>query len=183
MKKYKNYNDYELLYLLDWHSDEALSILLEKYDNLIKAKLVKFRINKNNYYDYFQELRMSVLQAIKTYDDRYGKSFCRFLELVLERRLIRLLYNDSRSVSKVEFLEETIAAKGSGEVLDEMIYEARIKEIKEMKLDNIKTEILNQVLIKGISAKEYAKMHNLPIKEVYNHIYLLRSKFKDRFNL
>ena len=54
MKKYKKYNDYELLYLLDWHSEEALYILMEKYDNLINAKLLKFNICSNAYYNYLK---------------------------------------------------------------------------------------------------------------------------------
>ena len=182
LKKYKNYNDYELLYLLDWHSEEALYILMEKYDNLINAKLLKFNISSNCFNDFFQELRMSVLDAIRKYDDSYGKSLCRFLELVIERRIMRLLYNENHRPHSVSYLEETIVSS-NGEILDEMIYEARLKEVKEIKLDNVKSSILNQVFIQGISVKEYAQKHNMSVKDVHNHIYLLRCKVKDKFNL
>ena len=182
LKKYKNYNDYELLYLLDWHSEEALYILMEKYDNLINAKLLKFNISSNCFNDFFQELRMSVLDAIRKYDDSDGKSLCRFLDLVIERRIMRLLYNENHRLHSVSYLEETIVSS-DGEILDEMIYEARLKEVKEIKLDNIKSSILNQVFIQGVSVKEYAQKHNMSVKDVYNHIYLLRCKVKDKLNL
>ena len=61
--------------------------------------------------------------------------------------------------------------------------EARLKEVKEIKLDNIKSSILNQVFIQGVSVKEYAQKHNMSVKDVYNHIYLLRCKVKDKLNL
>ena len=79
-------------------------------------------------------------------------------------------------------MEETIVSS-NGEILDEMIYEARLKEVKEIKLDNIKSSILNQVFIQGVSVKEYAQKHNMSVKDVYNHIYLLRCKVKDKLNL
>lgn len=183
MKKYKRYNDYELLYLLVWHSEEALNILLEKYDNLIKIKLSKFKIAQNHYIDYLQELRMSVLLAIRKFDDNYQKSFCRFVELIIERRIGRLLYEDSRSITASCFMEDTIASIHNAEVLDEMIYEARIREVQQIKLDEIKKNILNQVLIRGISVKEYALKYDIPPKDVYNHLYSLRLKVKGKFNL
>lgn len=183
MKKYKKYNDYELLYLLNWHSEEALYILLDKYDNLIRIKLAKFNVSDSHYADYLQELRMTVLTGIKKYDERYGKSLCRFLELIIERRIARLMYDDSRSVLAVCVLEDTIVGEKRPEVLEEMIYETRIREIKEIKFDDIKKSIFNQVLLKGISIKEYSKLYDISTKEVYNHLYSLRAKVKGKFNL
>ena len=75
---------------------------------------------------------MSVLDAIRKYDDSYGKSLCRFLELVIERRIMRLLYNENHRPHLVSYLEETIVSS-NGEILDEMIYEAQLKEVKEIK--------------------------------------------------
>lgn len=176
---YKKYNDYELLYLLKWHSEEALDILLKKYENLIRTKLYKFNILDYHYEDYFQELQLSVAVAIKKYSDVYGKSLCRFIELVIERRILRLLELDRHENKKVYFLEENFPSKKE-DILDTMIYEKRIQEIKETKLDELKKNILNDVLLGEVGIKEFAQLNNLAVKDVYNHIYLLRCKLKDK---
>ena len=150
---------------------------------MINAKLVKFNISYDNFNDYFQELRMTVLDAIRKYDDNYGKSLCRFLELIIERKVLRLLYRDLHKKRFVSLMEDTVIYKDNCEVLDEMIYESRLNEIKKMKLDSIKSNILEQVFVKGVSVKDYAEKYGMSVKDVYNHIYLLRCKVKDRFNL
>ena len=183
MNSFKKYNDYELIYLLSWHSEEALHILIKKYDNLIIARLKKFNVMKYHYNDYIQELRMSVLEGIKKYDENIGKSLCRFLELIIDRRIIRLLRNDTRTVPVVKLNEEVTSAKYNVTILDKMVYESRIEELSSFGLDEIKIDILHKVLLEGMSIKEYALKNNLLIKDVYNHIYLLRVKLKDKLNL
>ena len=39
-----------------------------------------------------------------------------------------------------------------------MIYESRIRQIKEIKLDTVKRNIFNEVVLKGMSIKEYTQM-------------------------
>ena len=176
---YKKYNDYELLYLLTWHSEEAMEILIKKYELLIKSKLRKFNIMDYHYADYFQELRMAVIQAIKTYNESYGKTLCRYIELIIDRRIIRLLENDTIDRRTVCFLEDNYQPK-KDDVLQTMSYESRIQEIRNIKLDEIKRSILNDVLLGGVSIKEFATNNNLSVKDVYNHVYLLRCKLKEK---
>ena len=176
---YKKYNDYELLYLLYWHSEEALEILFKKYEALIRTKLYKFNILSYHYEDYFQELQLSLAIAIKKYSEAYGKSLCRFIELIIERRIMRLLEIDCKDVRSICFLEEELPSKKE-DILETMIYEKRIQEIKEVKLDNLKKNILTDVLLGDTSVKEFAAANNMTVKDVYNHIYLLRCKLKEK---
>lgn len=178
MKVFNNFNDYELLYLIYWHSEEALEILMDKYSVLIKVKLNKFNISKKEFSDFEQELKMEVYKAIKIYDENYGKSFCRFIELVIERKILRLIQNSKKSVYPSIVLEETIDAKSKQSILEKMIYEERIEKIKQVELDSVKKSILNEVILDGESIKEYANKHNMSVKEIYNHIYSLRLKLK-----
>lgn len=178
MKVFNDFNDYELLYLIYWHSEEALQILMDKYSILIKVKLNKFNISKKEFSDFEQELKMEVYKAIKRYDENYGKSFCRFIELVIERKILRLIQNSRRSIYPSMVLEETVDTRTKKTVLEKMIYEERIKKIKQAELDNIKKSILNEIIFDGESIKEYANKHNMSVKEIYNHIYSLRLKLK-----
>ena len=182
MFNYKKYNDYELLYLLDWHSEEALNILIKKYDNLILIKLNKFKVLKFHYNDYIQELRMTVLNAIKKYSDVYGKTLCRFIELLLDRKIIRLLEEDTSYNKGLVYVEDSLGYDGVS-VLDKMIYEERLREIKLVKLDDFKKAVLENILIKGESIKDFSLKHNVEPKEVYNQVYAVRLKLKNKINL
>lgn len=176
------YNDYELIYLLTWHSEEALHILLKKYDALIMTRLEKLNILKYHYTDYIQELRMEVLAGIKKYSEHYGKSLCKYLELIIDRRIIRLLNYDTRGVRTVQ-LNDEMYSSGTNTVLDKMIYENLLQEIASVELDELKKDILNKVLLEGMSIKDYALINKLSTKDIYNHIYLLRLKLKGKLNL
>ena len=168
---------------MSWHSEEALHILIKKYDNLIISRLERYNVLRFHYKDYIQELRMSVLEGIKKYDENYGKSLCRFLELIIDRRIIRLLKNDIQTISTVRLNEEIMNSKYKNNILEEMVYESKLKELIEVDLDDVKKDILHKVLIEGMTIKEYSEKHNLNVKDVYNHIYLLRLKLKGKLNL
>lgn len=182
MAKYEKYNDYELVYLYSWHSEEALDILMRKYDSLIIAKLIKFNVLKFHYPDYVQELRMTVFSAIRKYDEYYGKTLCRFLELIIDRKIMRMLSLDCNSVETMPLIEDFVD-KNETCLLERMVYEQKIYQIRQTKLDCFKEDLFNKVLLQGVPVKEYAKEHNLSVKEVYNHIYLLRLKIKEKINL
>ena len=53
----KQYNDYELLYMIEDDSKEALEILVKKYEPLIYTRLIKFRIKKEYFDDYFLDVK------------------------------------------------------------------------------------------------------------------------------
>jgi DNA-directed RNA polymerase specialized sigma24 family protein len=180
--KYDKYNDYELLYLLSWHSEEALKILLNKYDILILKKLEKFNVLKYHYADYIQELRFSVYKAINRYSECYGKTLCRFLELVIDRKIMRLLSDDTQCVKTVNLMDSNIPEYDIG-IEKKMIYEQRIYQIKQIQLDDFKRDLFEKIILEGESVKEYAERNGVSTKEIYNHVYLLRLKIKEKINL
>ena len=60
------YNDYELLYLASMNDEEAINLILKKYEKMIYKFNQKFDVNPNCYDDYFQEARLVILKAINT---------------------------------------------------------------------------------------------------------------------
>ena len=182
MIQYNKYNDYELLYLLSWHSEEALNILLKKYEVLIFVKLSKFNVLKYHYPDYVQELKFTVFKAIRAYSECYGKTLCRFLELVIDRKIMRLLSNDTQGVKTVKLMDSNIPEFDVG-IENKMIYEQRIYQIKNVELDAFKKDLFDKIILEGESVQDYAKRNGVSAKEIYNHVYLLRLKLKEKINL
>ena len=93
---------------------------------------------------------------------------------------MRLLQNECKNVRGISILEEELPYKKE-DILETMIYERKIAEIKETKLDELKRSILNDVLLWDVDIKEFAEANNITVKDVYNHIYLLRCKLKDKY--
>lgn len=168
--------------MLDWHSEEALNTLIEKYDNLILIKLNKFNVLKTQYNDYIQELRMTILEAIRKYNDNYGKTLCRYLELIIERKIMRMMSEDVPYSARLVYIEDSSDCSGYN-VLEEMICEEKILQIKSMELDNFQRALLKEVILEGESVKQFAEEHDITSKQVYNHVYSLRLKIKRKINL
>ena len=125
---------------------------------------------------------MMVLHAIKIYSEFYGKTLCRFIELLLDRKLIKLLSEDSLHNDGLVYVEDSIGYNGE-EVLEEMIYEERLREISQVKLDDFKKAVLEDVLIGGESIKHFSTKYNVSAKDVYNQVYAIRVKLRNKINL
>lgn len=157
-----------------------MEILLKKYESLIRVKLKKFDVNRNDYSDYLQDLALVIYKAIINFDEASGKSLCRYLELIIERRLLRVLKYKYRESNTIFIADDVQQFSHKEDVLQEMVYEERLKEINRVKLDDFKRAILNEVFIDGDSIKDFSKKYNTSSKEVYNHIYMLRCKLKEK---
>jgi len=180
--RYKKYNDYELLYLLSWHSDEALDILLNKYECLVITKLHKFHVAYYHFDDIKQECMLTLLKAFKTYDDRYGKTFTRYAELLIDRRIIKSLKEDVKYSETIILNEELDRPAIEISVYEAISYEKVLKDLREVEFTGLKKLILNEIFVNEMSIKDFCSKYNVNSKDVYNHIYIIRSKLKQRFN-
>lgn len=178
MNDYKKYNDYELLYLYNIHSEEALDILLKKYSCLIEKKLYSFRIVKEKMEDYRQECMLALMNAIKTFDERFNKTFNKYAELVIERKIMKLLRDDSYYFKYFVLSENFENFSCRTDVEKTISYQQIISEILKTKFNNIKDEVLKEIYFEGMSVEEFSQKHGIPKKEIYNHIYWIRSKLK-----
>ena len=178
MSKLKNFNDYELLYLYNLHSEEALRFLIEKYECLIEIKIRAFRVRKSNYDDLKQECLLALMDAIKKYDESFNKTFYRYAELFIERKIMNYLRQETKYSDNV-FLYDNLDGLSEKKDLEEHIcYQRVLEEIKKAKFNDIKGDILREIFFEGMPIKDFSLKHNLKTKEVYNHIYLLRMKLK-----
>lgn len=167
----KNFeNDYELLYLIENQSEEALNIMFDKYSNLIHSIICKFGILDKDYDDFYQEARLMLFKAINTFDLKYQKTFTMYFKMLLENRFKTLIkqYNNLKyyevlSENNDFFIEEN----------NEML------EIDVLKmLSSVEKEVYFRYFLGGISIDELCKSLNLTKKQAYNSIFRVNKKLK-----
>jgi len=97
------YNDYELLYLVRTNVEEAREILFWKYSFLIRSRINRLGVPRIYWDDYYQEGCLMLHKAIKIYDENSKKSFTKFFELLLNRRILTLLRKDLKECEIEKF--------------------------------------------------------------------------------
>lgn len=87
---YKEINDYELLYMV-CDDDYSLELLLEKYKPFINQKLFRYVDYLKKYSidveDLRQEVYLTVIHAIKNYDDNSNACFYTYLNVLIEHKI------------------------------------------------------------------------------------------------
>ncbi|HPT89088.1 MAG: sigma-70 family RNA polymerase sigma factor [Acholeplasmataceae bacterium] len=170
-------NDYELLYLVQENCEEALEYLFRKYDNLIKMRIKAFKIKKKNYDDFYQEGLLALDKAIKTYDDRFGKSFNKYFDLILQRRFIQILRNEQKYVYDTMYVEDFYEIIEEPKVLYNLEYEEVLQNV-EQNLSDFEKKVFECRVKKNLSSKETAQLLNCSIRQVYNAMLRIRQKVK-----
>lgn len=183
------YNDYELLYLIYECEEEALGILFKKYDPLIRKKLRDFRVDKYSYDDFYQECLIAMMVAIRTYNPFYDKSFTRYLELIITRKIMNVMYQNRNSFyEEIKIDDDFFMDENNSLTYDSSIF-SEINEgnlyLKEQHislngLTNIERKVLELKYVKGLNSKEIAKEANIDIRKVYNSIYQAKKKVKSK---
>jgi RNA polymerase sporulation-specific sigma factor len=161
------YNDYELLYLMDEFDEVAEKIFYEKYTNLIKNRIYKFKIKDRYKEDFLQEGLYMLFIAIRTYNDNYGKSFNKYFDLILKRKFIQIISREKNYFYQVDLKNDVDYLSEN----EEFIYE-----------DNSSFTIMEQkdygYLKKNYRQKDISKVLECDIKSVYNCICRIKTKLK-----
>ncbi|MFA6627078.1 MAG: sigma-70 family RNA polymerase sigma factor [Bacilli bacterium] len=164
------YNDSELLYLMYEDCEVALGILFEKYTNLIKKRLNGFRIHAKNYEDFFQEGLMMLYKAFYTYNPYIGKSFNKYFDMILQRKIIAILRHE-----KHYYYEVTLVEDARFYMQEE---EPSYMEMPSLSLTTVEQTIFELKYIQGKQARTIARMLHMDIKKTYNVLYAIKQKLK-----
>ena len=188
------YPDNELTYLLNDNNEIAQDLLYEKYNDIIKSILNKYRrvfLALNiDLEEARQEANLAFSYAIYNYNEDRDTSLNTFVTLCVERRIRAVIKSKETMKSKVQsetislnsdnFLENTIA---------DFQYEPskRIENIDMLKYINSKVkdllsdkekEVYN-LLLQGMDYQEIAINLNKTPKQVDNTIQRIRIKLKN----
>lgn len=170
-------NDYELLYMAKENQEEAVHLLFDKYQNLIKARIYGFRIKPKSYDDFFQEGLIMLHKAIETFDPKYNKTFNKYFDLLLQRRYMQILkkeqphfYNVTYSADFYDFVEEYAAP-----------YQASYGDIDFGFVENLskfEKKVYQLRVVEGLKTKDVCSILECTTRQVYNAILRIRLKVK-----
>ncbi len=203
--KYREYNDYELLYMVNEMSEEALDILYEKYKPIIIKTANKYFSTYRKYgldiNDFILEGYVALDKAIKKYETLLNDniSFSSFLVLTLERQMKDLVrkvkaqknkilndsiyYEDINEQNDLNYLDLK-ADDNSIEPLNLIINNEQQKEIINTftnKLKGIELKVFNLKKI-GYTNIEIANKLNINIKSVLNAVSRIKKKGKENID-
>jgi RNA polymerase sporulation-specific sigma factor len=160
-------NDYELVYLIRTEQDEiALSFMFKKYHKFIWKHIHLLNIQEKEHDDFHQEGLQMLYKAIWTFDEKHGKSFTKYFELILKRQFYQcikkiptyILYEDSYFCDHATYIEEEKIELSLSSELEQTIYTCYFE--------------------KRMSIKEIAETQKLSKKQIYNSIFRIKEKYK-----
>ena len=125
--KYKNYNDYELIYMVRENDEYSYGILFDKYLPIVKRIAFDYYKNFNGYGyeydDFLQEGYLGFQKAISSYDDTKDNLFYTFVTLCIKRRILsfcRRMTCNKNNINDSNFIpieDSNIASSDDTEIL------------------------------------------------------------------
>lgn len=161
-------NDYELIYLIQSNlDDDALNFMYQKYHRFIWKLIHSLNLEKREHEDFYQEGILMLHKAIKSFDERFNKSFTRYFELIARRHFFKLkqalpkyyLFDHTDFVKDVVYIEESYDEIDLRSSLERMVYE--------------KYFVLKQSVTRIQQESIYSA------KQIYNAIYRIKDKYKN----
>jgi len=161
----RHYNDYELIYMFRSETCEyALNILMTKYQPLIYKVIYLYGTKSQDIDDFFQEGRIILYKSLVTFDEKYNKTFTRYFELLLKRRIIHL----KKQIPKYE-LKEDMSHYSSN----------KHEEINTNILNKFEKLVFEKYFVYNQNISFIAKETNKTSKQIYNTIYRIKNKYKN----
>ena len=167
------YNDYELLYLIQDNCEIALDIMFQKYAPLINSRIRAFNIKEWNKEDFFQEGLISLYKAIYTYREDKNLTFTKYFDLILQRNFIQILRKEKNNFYNLDYI-------GSGEFLFEEVssYENNLNELLDgYNFSDFEEDVLEK-LKRGYKAREIAEELGCSRKQIYDATDRIKKKVK-----
>lgn len=194
--KYNSLTDEKLVSLIKEGDNQAFSILLDKYKDLLNVKASKYYINGAEKEDTIQEGMIGLFKAIKNFDESKQNSFKTFANICVERQLITAIKSSNRQKHQPlnsylslnnsaydnddndEELINTFDSKTVEDPLDTVMkkeYLEKIESTIDKTLSGFEKQVLNRY-IRGESYVDIANKLDAPVKSVDNAIQRIRKK-------
>ena len=192
--KYKDINDYELVYLVKENDDYAMDILLKKYDPIFNSLSKEF-IRKYPYIgltidDLVQESKVAFMKALKTYNenskDKNSLPYT-YILFCLRRHLINVcksfsntkhyILNNSYNVESLDNIkDETIEDVDQTLISKELFFRCK-------NMLNFEQSAIFELKINGFSNKEIGTLLDISGTTLIGRVSLIRKILKNNLNL
>lgn len=194
--KFNNLTDEQIVSQIKQGDEEALSYLLEKYQNLVNVKVGKYFMIGAEKEDIIQEGMIGLFKAIKSFDLDKQNSFKSFANMCIERQLITAIKSSNRqkhmplnsylSLNLSAYdnedddteLLETFRSKTIEDPLETLMkkeYYKKVEDTIDTTLSKFEKKVLNRFM-QGESYITIAKKLDAPVKSVDNAIQRIRKK-------
>ncbi|HHT99349.1 MAG TPA: sigma-70 family RNA polymerase sigma factor [Acholeplasma sp.] len=161
-------NDYEIVYLAQTEYDEALiELLINKYRNLIWKNIHLLNVPYMDQDDFFQEGCLLLIKSTKYFNEKYGKTFTKYFELILKRHFYSLL----AKLPKYIIDANEVMSKNDYYIEDS-------NDIPEF-LTPLEAYVFQYYFIENVPIKEIVKDNKYNRKQIYNTIYRIKEKYKN----
>ena len=197
-KDYDNIKDEDLIEIIKSGDKQAFEYLLNKYKELVNAKVSKYFIIGAERDDIVQEGLIGLFKAIKDYKPDMQNSFKNFANMCIERQLITAIKTSNRQkhIPLNSYLSLNISAydEEEGESDTSLIdifnndliedpldtitkkeYYQNIEAAIDKSLSDFEKKVLNKY-INGKSYVEVAEELDTPVKSIDNAIQRIRKK-------
>ena len=177
--KYKDYNDYELIYMVRENNEESKDLLFRKYAPIIGKISLNFYNNYKDYGyeydDFYQEAMIAFDKAIMNYNDSKETLFYTFLVLCVKRSLlsyVRNITNTKKNINNnllVEIDECKLIDNNSD--IDSIYQNVEVQEIIKGYIYNpsllIEDTSILELRINGFTWNEISILLDLPKGSIY----------------
>ena len=195
---YNNMNDEELIELIKSGDKYAIDFLIEKYKDIVNAKVSKYFMIGAEREDIVQEGMIGLFKAIQSFKPDKQNSFKTFANLCVERQLITAIktsnrqkhqplnsylslsssaYNSDDEENKSEMIEyfDSHTTEDPLVTITKKEYYQRVENAIDTSLSTFEKQVL-QDFIKGKSYVDIANKLDAPVKSVDNAIQRIRKK-------
>jgi len=174
------HNDFEIISLIREGDQDALQLMFEKYTPLIYKKIYHFHLGYEKE-DIHQECLMVLYNSILKFNMDIRKTFTRYFEMNLERKLISIV---TKKVRRQQIMEENIDyiyTLNSPSELKDKYFPLYVEEISKILT---KTENLVYTLreLKNYSIEYIKENYQLEEKVIYNSLYRAKIKISSHFS-
>ena len=178
--KFKEYNDYYLIYLIrEMHCEVSLNLMFKKYEVFIRKKINSFRINRIDYDDYLQEGMIVLNKAVNHYDNMFKKTFFAYFDVLLTRRYITLKNTDLRKI-QYDLVENLNVADEREDLLNEAVDVYIIRDYYMQLNIPIEKMIFMDYFVEEINVSRICEKYNINRKRAYNIINNIKVKIKQK---
>ena len=185
---YKDYNDYEVLYMIREDSD-IIDLIIQKYEPLIKKIAFSFfssyKYMNIDYDDLVQEGRIALYNATKSYNASKDVLFYTYAISSIKKTMLKILKNLSSNKNKANVNNFNLdycydVSNGDIENIEIMLDEEFYQGIINFKnsLPDLEGQIF-ELRFNGFSYKDINILLDIPLKMVDNKMLKIRKLLRE----
>ncbi len=173
---FRNYNDFEIVNLIQQGNEEAFSFMVNKYKYFIAKKIRIFNLTKY-FDDIYQEALMVLYKSIVRFDESFNKTFMRYFEFNLVNRFITIKKKQNRYgeflATKLPIICDFIVKEDTKCYISENEIKVALDDLSGFEKTVFQTKIIEKRTI-----RETATKLNCNEKKIYNSLDRIKKKVK-----